>query len=260
MMTLDFAFFLTLAVIVTGIVSLVDKLFFDKRRRAKDIHKPPLIIEYMRAFFPLLLIVWVVRSFIVQPYRVPTGSLEPTVMPGDFIAVEQFAYGLRLPVLNKKIVAVNEPQRGDIALFRWPSDPRIIFVKRVIGLPGDHVVYKDKVLYINGKKMGQKFLKKTYDHGQFGYKRFVYIKEENLGGVKHKIYVQPTGGETKDYNLTVPPRHYFMMGDNRDNSDDSRQWGFVPEKYLIGKAFGIWMSWDTVRHNVRWSRIGKGVH
>src|SRR3990167_8916640 len=257
-MTSDFAFYLTLAVLMTGVITIIDMLFFAKRRRLKN-QSTPLLMEYGRAFFPLLLLVWGIRSFVVQPYRVPTGSLEPTVMPGDFIAVEQFAYGLRLPVLDKKILAIGEPKRGDITLFRWPEDTKIIFVKRVIGLPGDHVVYKNKILYVNEKKIPQIFLRKTYDLGEFGNKRLVYEKEENLEGIKHNIYVQPVGGETKDYDLKVPRGYYFMMGDNRDNSDDSRQLGFVPEKDLVGKAFGIWMSWDPVHRNIRWHRIGTSL-
>ncbi|WP_267256996.1 signal peptidase I [Coxiella endosymbiont of Ornithodoros maritimus] len=253
-MIVDFAFYLTVAVILTGVISFIDKLFLKKRRSPKA--KASLSIEYAKIFFPVLLIVWVVRSFIIQPYHVPTGSLEPTVIPGDFIAVEQFAYGLRLPVFNKKILPISEPKRGEIALFRWPKDPKIVFIKRVIGLPGDHIVYKHKQLYINGQEQKQNFLYKTNDVSSWGYRHIVNVKEENLDGVKHKIYVHPAGGETEDYNLIVPPRYYFMMGDNRDNSDDSRQWGFVPERDLIGKAFGIWMSWDKLLNQVRWDRIG----
>ncbi len=258
-MMFNFAFYLTIAVVITGVITLIDRLFFYKKRRAVGKKKAPTVVEYARAFFPVLLIVWILRSFLIQPYRVPTGSLEPTIMPGDFIAVQQFAYGLRLPILNKKIVSIGEPQRGQIVLFHWPKDPKIVFVKRVIGLPGDHVVYKNKVLYINGKKMNQTFLHDADDLGSYGFRRLVEVKQEDLDGVKHKIYVQPIGGETQDYNITVPPGHYFMMGDNRDNSDDSRQWGFVPEKDLIGKAFGIWMSWDPLENDIRWNRIGKGL-
>ena len=258
-MLFKFAFYLTLAVIITGIISAVDILFFARKRRAKGISKPFVLIEYARAFFPVLLLVLILRSFIVQPYRVPTGSLEPTVMPGDFIAVEQFAYGLRSPVFHVKFLDIGEPKRGQIVLFRWPKNPAIIFVKRVIGLPGDQVVYKNKVLYINGKEEKQKFLYNAYDVGAYGYQRLVHVKQEDLDGVKHKIYIHPAGGETEDYDITVPPGHYFMMGDNRDNSDDSRQWGFVSEKELIGKAFGIWMSWDPTHNKIRWDRIGKGL-
>jgi len=253
----NFAFYLTIAVAFTGLIALIDRIFFYKKRRLTGKKKGPILVEYARALFPVLLIVWVLRSFIVQPYRVPTGSLEPTVMPGDFIAVEQFAYGLRFPMFNKKILNIGEPKRGQIALFYWPKNPKIIFVKRVIGLPGDHIVYKNKILYINGKKMQQRYLHDTNDAASYMYPRLVAVKEENLDGIKHKIYVQPVGGETENYDITVPAGHYFMMGDNRDSSDDSRQWGFVPEKYLIGKAFVIWMSWDPLKHDIRWKRIGR---
>lgn len=256
-MTFDFALYLTIAVVITGVMTLIDRMFFYKKRRILGKNKPPVIVEYARAFFPVLLAVWVLRSFAIQPYRVPTGSLEPTIMPGDFIASQQFAYGLRLPVFNKKFLNIADPKRGQIALFRWPKDPKIMFVKRVIGLPGDHIVYKNKVLYINGKKITQKFLYNTHDVGDDGYRRLVEVKQEDLDGVKHKIYIQPFGGETENYDIVVPSGDYFMMGDNRDNSDDSRQWGFVPEKNLVGKAFIIWMSWNSLKHEIRWSRIGK---
>jgi len=258
-MNFNFAFYLTLAVVITGVITSLDIIVFRKRRTTNG-SKQSVIIEYSRAFFPILLVVWVLRSFLIQPYRVPTGSLEPTVMPGDFIAVSQFSYGLRFPIFNKKFLNVGEPHRGDIALFHWPVNPKTVFVKRVIGLPGDHIIYKNKVLTINGVEAKQKFIKQTYDYGNGpGQTRRVYEMQENLDGVKHDIFIQPVGGETRDYNLTVPPHEYFMMGDNRDNSDDSRSWGYVPEQNLIGKAFAVWMSWDLVHHRVRWDRIGRGL-
>ena len=256
-MILNFAFYMTIVVFLTGIISLLDWFSLRKHRSSKI--KDSFIVEHSKAFFPVLLVVWIVRSFIIQPYRVPTGSLEPTVMPGDFIAVEQFAYGLRFPVINKKIFPIGEPKRGQIVLFRWPENRAIVFVKRVIGLPGDHIIYQHKQLYINSKKQKQKLLYTTNDINSLGYHRLVYVKEEDLNGVKHKIYVQPTGGETENYDLVVPQGRYFMMGDNRDNSNDSRQWGFVPEQDLIGRAFGIWFSWDSLNKYIRWNRIGNGL-
>ncbi len=253
-----FAFFLTCAIGLTGIICLYDYFIWRKRRNKHQ--RIPKFVEFSRAFFPILLAVFILRSFIIQPYRVPTGSLEPTVMPGDFIAVAQYAYGIRFPIGNAKIISTGEPKRGDIALFRWPKRPDIIFVKRVIGLPGDSIVYKNKVLYINGKEATQQFISKVVDENEWGYQRKVYLKEEDLDGIKHEIYVQQSGGETQDYDLIVPKGAYFMMGDNRDNSDDSRQWGFVPEKDLIGKAFVVWMSWDAEHHTIRWHRIGTTLH
>ncbi len=243
----DFSFYLTIAVIVTGLVALIDRLFFKKTSTATS---------FLKDLFPILLVVWIVRSFIIQPYRVPTGSLEPTVMPGDFIAVKEFSYGLRLPVLHTKIIPTGEPKRGQIAVFRWPKNPKKVFVKRVIGTPGDHLVYKNKILYLNGKEQPQKFLYTTVDRSAWG-QPIVQVRQENLNGIKHLIYVRPYGGETKDYDLVVPKGHYFMMGDNRDDSDDSRDWGFVPEDHLIGQAFGIWMSWDKDKWHIRWHRIGR---
>lgn len=259
-MAIDFPLILTVLVLVAGLICLIDLLFLAKKRKLTA-KKQPVIIEYARSFFPVLLIVWVVRSFIVQPYRVPTGSLEPTVLPGDFIVVKQFAYGVRLPVLNTKIMETKEPKIGDIVLFFWPPDPSVVFVKRVVGTPGDHVVYKNKILTINGKEMPQKLL----DTLENSLKEPVYKKEEDLMGVKHAIYVKrndnfAVNDAANNVDVIVPPGKYFMMGDNRDDSYDSRGWGEVPEKNLIGQAFGIWMSWDAENYRVRWNRIGKAIH
>lgn len=253
---IDFPFILTMLVLVTGLIALADIMFFEKKRAIDA--TPPFVIETSRSIFPVLLLVLIIRSFIIQPYRVPTGSLEPTVLPGDFIAVQQFAYGLRLPVLNHKIAKVGEPKRGDIALFHWPVNTKFLFVKRVIGLPGDHIVYRNKILTINGKEMTQENVGKAKDIEEEG---LVDVDQriENLDGVKHNIFVKADRMDPVDIDVTVPEGHYFMMGDNRDNSDDSRYWGFVPESFLIGKAFGIWLSWDSIDHRIRWNRIGKAV-
>lgn len=262
MIIFDFAFYLTLAVVVSGVIALLDLLFWRKKR-LKEGQKEPMIVEYARSFFPVLLLVLVIRSFLVQPYRVPTSSLAPTVLPGDFIAVKQYAYGLRLPVLNTKILNIGEPQRGQIFLFRYPPNPSVTFVKRVIGIPGDHIEYRNKILYINGKEADQKLLEHTHYVDENGLYYTENLLEEDLDGVKHKIFVQPAGGETQDIDVIVPPGHYFAMGDNRDNSGDSRTWGFVPEENLIGEAFWIFMSWDSNANGwdkVRWHRIGEKVH
>jgi len=261
MIIMDFAFYLTLAVVITGIISLLDVLFWAKKRRQEG-KKPSLLIEYSRAFFPVLLVVLVIRSFLIQPYRVPTSSLVPTVLPGDFILVKQYEYGLRLPVLDTKIVNVSEPKRGQIFLFRYPPNPEITYVKRVIGVPGDHIEYRDKVLYINGKEAKQTLLEKTHYLDENGIYYTVNRIEEDLDGVKHQIFVLPEGGQTQDVDVIVPPGHYFAMGDNRDNSGDSRIWGFVPEANLIGQAFWVFMSWDPNAagfDKIRWNRIGEGL-
>lgn len=248
---------LTSLVLISGIVALLDILIFSKKRSRGE--KMPLYAEYARAFFPIFLLVLCIRSFLIQPYRVPTGSLAPTVLPGDFIVVNEYAYGLRLPVLNSKILKIGEPKRGDIALFRYPNDINTLFVKRVIGLPGDHVVYRNKILIINNEIMGQIPFGLTLDY-EDGFASPVQMKIENLGKVVHKIFIRPGYKEWENIDVVVPPNSYFMMGDNRDNSRDGREWGFVPEANLVGKAFGVWMSWDPDKKSVRFDRIGKKIN
>lgn len=261
---MNFAATLTFLVVGIGVIVLVDLLFFRRKRKLNN-YKQPLIVEHARSFFFVLLFVWVVRSFIVQPYRVPTGSLQPTVRPGDFLLVNQFAYGLRFPVTNAKMISTSEPKRGDLVLFYYPRDPSIIFVKRLIGLPGDHIEYRDKVLYINGKEMPQKDIGTAIDDEPATNLTPeehipVLVKEEDLDGVKHQIFINENRPVwAGNFSVDVPPGHYFMVGDNRDNSGDSRAWGFVSEDMLIGKPFGIWMSWDSINRKVRWDRIGHGV-
>jgi len=271
-MTFDFLLLLLLLTIFTGVVALVDMVYHAIiGQPRKKTGKFPVIIEYCRAFFPVLLAVFLIRSFIAQPYRVPTGSLEPTVMPGDFILVTQYDYGVKFPVWNKTLFKVGEPKRGQIALFYWPVNHAVTFVKRVIGTPGDHISYIDKVLYINGKKMSQKLVGHATDNdgpGTPSWKMAVY--SENLDGVTHKIYrcAQaemncPVPGVHNFYNLIVPKGEYFMMGDNRDNSDDSRSWGFVPVKNFIGRARWVWLSWNAEAtnwlHKIRWHRFGTAL-
>lgn len=253
-MRFNFPLILVIATAVSGLIVLVDQVWFARRRKLNH-QKMPVLVDYARSFFPIFLIVLIVRSFIVQPFQVPTGSLEPTILPKDYIAVNQFIYGLRLPVLNTKIVSIHEPKVGDIVVFRHP-ETRVDYVKRVVGTPGDHLIYWKKVLTINGKKMPQRFLGRSLDFEPPHAWIPVDLKEETLSGVKHQIFVRRDFGDGMDFDLIVPEGHYFMMGDNRDNSLDSRYWGLVPEKDLIGKAFFIWFSWDSVQHTVRWSRIG----
>jgi signal peptidase I len=258
-MNIDFPLVLVICTLVTGVVFLFDVIFLAHKRK-KYHKKMPIFIDYMRSFFWVFFVVLVIRSFIVQPFRVPTGSLEPTILPNEFVVVNQFAYGLRWPALNTKFLNIGEPKRGDIVVFRFPGNTKVDYVKRVIGLPGDHVVYKNKVLYINGKEMKQKFLRDGFDFEPQPMGNIpVQVKEENLLGLKHEIIVRPTGGETGEVDVVVPAKHYFVMGDNRDGSADSRYWGFLPEENLIGKAFFIWLSWDSEKHRVRWERLGTKI-
>lgn len=254
-MNIDFPLILVCLVAISGFIWLVDKLFFEKSRKEAG-RKEPWWVDYSRSFFPIFLAVLLIRSFIIQPFRVPTGSLEPSVQPGDFIAVNQFAYGLRLPVLNTKIKSIGEPKRGDVVVFRYPADPSVDFVKRVIGLPGDHIVYRNRVLYINGEEMPQHYLRDGDGFDPPNFTANVNIYLEDLQTRKHLIQLNPSRFYATNYDLIVPPKHYFVMGDNRDDSEDSRYWGFLPEENLIGKAFLVWMSWDPKKHWFDFSRIG----
>lgn len=272
MMT-EFPFILLTLAAVSGLICLIDWIFFrhlhpmetDKKGRKKP--KRPLIADYAYSFFPVFIIVFLIRSFCAQLYNVPTGSLEPTVEPGDLIFVNQFAYGLHLPIWNKTLLHTSLPKRGDIVVFHWPVNPKIDFVKRVIGLPGDHISYINNVLSINGHVAPQTYVKTTTDsNGPSSTSWQVSEMQENLLGVKHLIYnCAPNATDCPGYqkhgfkDLVVPKGMYFMMGDNRGDSDDSRDWGFVSQQALVGKGEWIVMSWDSQadwKHKIRWSRIG----
>lgn len=259
-MNFNFELILTLAVIISGLIWLIDVIFFAAKRQRRGITKTPMLSEYARSFFPVLLLVLLLRTFLLEPFRIPSGSDKPTLLVGDFLVANKFIYGLRIPVLHTKIVQTNEPQIGDIILFRYPVDPAMNFIKRVIGGPGDRISYTNKVLTVNGKPATQTYLGMETDEDQTGDHSWpVQVIQEDLNGVKHKIYVNPEV-PAQDFTVVVPAGEYFAMGDNRDNSNDSRYWGFVPEANLLGKAFAIWFSWDSDIDRVRWNRIGTKIY
>ncbi|MGH8480885.1 MAG: signal peptidase I, partial [Nevskiaceae bacterium] len=204
---------------------------------------------FCRSFFPVILLVLLLRSFLAEPFRIPSGSMRPTLLEGDFILVNKYTYGLRDPVFNLKFLGLGAPQRGDVVVFRYPLDPTKDFIKRVIGLPGDRVAYRNKQLTVNGEAMPQS-ADGVYTAG--GPIPVLYRFEEEIGPVQHRILVNPAR-PAEDFEFEVPEGHYFMMGDNRDGSDDSRRWGTVPERNLVGKAFFIWMSWPNL------SRVGDRI-
>lgn len=251
---MNFALILVILSFVSGVIYLLDILFWAKKRNAQQ--QPNKIIEYARSFFPVFFIVLLLRSFLVEPFRIPSGSLEPTLLVGDFVAVNKFAYGLRLPVVEKKVIPIADPKTGQIAVFRWPPEPSYDYIKRVIGTPGDKVSYHNKVLTVNGKEAKQTFVEYTVDESSG---RPVAKYKEELNGVVHNIFVRPDLPAV-DFDVVVPEGNYFMMGDNRDDSADSRFWGFVPDSYLRGKAFLVWMSWNGKTDSVRWSKIGSLIH
>lgn len=259
-MNFNFELILFYLVVISGVLSLFDIIFLSKKRKRANIEKLPIISDYARSFFPVLLVVFLLRSFLFEPFRIPSGSLEPSLLVGDFILVNKFDYGVRLPVTHQKIYAVGEPQRGDIFVFHWPPNPSVLFIKRIIGIPGDHVSYINKILTINGKVIPENYDKKAVDYDEQGNSFDVEQINEDLLGVKHAIYQLP-GRPSFDFkDIVVPPNMYFAMGDNRDLSADSRYFGFVPEENIVGKAVVTWMSWDSIHRTIRWNRLGKLVH
>lgn len=255
-MNFNFELILFYAVVISGVISLFDILFLAKKRHAK---KMPIIIDYARSFFPVLLLVFLLRSFLYEPFRIPSGSLKPTLNVGDFILVNKFDYGIRLPVIHKKLYATGEPKRGDIMVFRCPYNPSVDFIKRVIGVAGDHISYINKTLYVNGQKASQQFVKNTIDRDDSGMDVRVVEKQEDFFGIKHAIYQAQEHPDDDVKDIVVPQGMYFVMGDNRDASADSRYWGFVPDENIVGRARLVWMSWDGYNYNIRWNRIGKSI-
>ncbi|WP_374342396.1 signal peptidase I [Azonexus sp.] len=255
---MNFALILFLLLVVTGVLYAVDVLKFRKLRTPGD--KEPIWVEWGAGFFPVILIVFVLRSFLFEPFKIPSGSMIPTLLVGDFILVNKFTYGIRLPVINKKIIPINDPQRGDVMVFRYPEDPSLDYIKRVVGLPGDTVAYQNKRLTINGQPV------EVSKAGDYLHPERLYYSEqyvEKLGDVEHKLLNDTDAPsfipdasrfphrENCTYNAAgvickVPAGHYFMMGDNRDNSRDSRAWGFVPEQNIVGKAFFIWLNFSDL--------------
>jgi signal peptidase I len=250
---MNFALILLVLSVVTGILYALDVLKFRKLRAPNT--KEPLWVEWGASFFPVIIIVFVFRSFLFEPFKIPSGSMIPTLLVGDFILVNKFTYGIRLPVINKKIIPLNDPQRGDVMVFRYPEDPSLDYIKRVVGLPGDTIEYHNKKLSINGQPVEMTQIA-DYLHPE----RLYYSEQFTAHmGVDHKLLndkdapafvpgvSQFPQRENCTYNATgvtckVPAGHYFMMGDNRDNSRDSRAWGFVPEENIVGKAFFVWLN------------------
>ncbi len=217
------------------------------------------MVDYGRSLFPVILIVFILRSFIGEPFRIPSGSMLPTLHLGDFILVNKFSYGVRLPIIYTKILPTGEPDRGDVMVFRFPGDEKVNFIKRVVGLPGDTVEVRNKRVSINGKSVETTMVDAAFEDRVAGGGFNVERLSEQLGEVEHDILINKNRG-SGNFKATVPEGHYFVMGDNRDNSRDSRYWGTVPEKNLVGRAFFIWFSWNVVDGGgVDWSRIGNSI-
>ncbi len=275
-MNFDFSALLVLLTFASGLIWAIDAWFFAPKREVergdtvsatennKAAAPEPLMVDYARSFFPVFFIVLVLRSFLVEPFRIPSASMMPTLMIGDFILVNKFDYGIRLPVLNNMIIPNRTPQRGDIIVFRYPEDPRIPFIKRVVGVPGDKVAYFNKTLFINGVADMQKNNGLYNDDGPGRGMNGWQLLTTATGEIRHEILHSP-GRPSKTVEEIVPEGHYFVLGDNRDNSKDSRFWGFVPDENLMGRAFYIWMNWSNKKWwhlpswDVEWSRIGTSL-
>lgn len=258
---MDFALILVVLTGLTGFVWAVDSLFFRKRRlalagagfgvageqqaAAAPAARDPVIVEYSKSFFPVILAVLLIRSFLVEPFTIPSSSMVPTLLIGDFILVNKYSYGVRLPVVHTKILDVGEPQRGDIVVFRPPTHPDKNYVKRLVGLPGDKISYVNDVLYVNGVAMQQTPVGRYFGEGSNSESTGGDLRKESLLGIEHQILLRGGRGLLPGGTWEIPPGQYFMMGDNRDNSEDSRAWGLVPEQNLVGRAFFVWMHWDT---------------
>lgn len=257
-MDINFPLLLVVLVAVTGVVTLLDRLKLAPARRQKamnvmanngqadvdeavisELTKEPGWVETSRSVFPVLLVVLVLRSFLYEPFQIPSGSMKPTLQIGDFILVNKFEYGIRLPVIDTKIIGINEPQRGDVMVFREPRNPSINFIKRVVGLPGDHIRYQDKDLLVNGEALDKQFIARFTQQG-VPYR----VMEETHGEHVYTTREDMTFPDPRTQReWVVPEGHYFVMGDNRDHSNDSRYWGFVPQENIVGKAVAIWMHW-----------------
>lgn len=235
-MDIDFAFWLVVITAVAGVILLIDRFWLGRQRREGEAEPWP--VDYARSFFPVLALVLVLRSFLAEPFTIPSGSMLPTLQVGDYIVVNKFAYGLRLPVLGTKVVPVGEPQRGDVMVFRFPQHPSTSFIKRIVGLPGDHVAYRSGTLFINGQPMPQQFQKREV-LVEGGAELLFTERIGNHAFTMRRVEGREPFGPAWEH--VVPAGQYFVMGDNRDNSTDSRAWGFVPDHLVVGKAFYIWM-------------------
>ncbi len=259
-MNFDFELLLSVLALASGFVWLVDiiasKFLFKKnsssentsesidsdiKRRGFVLKGYDNIVEFGKFLFPVVFVVLVLRSFVAEPFKIPSGSMLPTLTIGDYILVNKFAYGVRLPVLHTKIIELSEPKRGEIFVFRYPKDPSLNYIKRVIGLPGDKIEYYDKILYINGKSIPQAY-QNSYRIDDIGIAQRL---TEQLGDIEHEMLIMQHN-PARNNKWIVPAGHYFAMGDNRDNSNDSRFWGFVPEENLVGKAFFIFFHWGEL--------------
>lgn len=267
-MDFDFELVLVLATAVCGLIWAVDAVLFAGGRRARSIEKThgeredavpaPAVVEYARSFFPVLLLVLVVRSFLAEPFRIPSESMLPTLEVGDFIVVNKFSYGVRLPVTHTEIVDLGRPERGDVVVFRYPRQPSVNYIKRVVGVPGDRIAYYNRRVFVNGEAVPLERKGPYRPPGAPEESKPLIEFRERLGDTVHSVLLDPRGGSPEG-EFVVPDGQYFVLGDNRGHSNDSRRWGYVPAQNLVGRAEMIWMHWDWDGGGPDWSRIGNMI-
>ena len=269
---IDFPTIMVLLVALSGLIWAFDAAVLARKRKlaldhlgddvdgdlAAKVMQPPTVVEYARSFFPVFLIVLVLRSFIAEPFRIPSNSMMPTLLTGDFILVNKYTYGIRIPVLGTKVITIGQPERGDVIVFKYPKEPSTPYIKRVVGVPGDEIAYYNKSLYINGEEMEQDLADTYVGYGSGVEMTGASLRVEHLPERDHEILIMGTGPGRKHNAVTIADGEYFVLGDNRDNSRDSRFWGTVPDELLIGRAFTIWMNWDW-GHGIDWGRIGSSI-
>ena len=252
MNSIDLEFILVLLIIISFFLILLDKTnIITKYKFLGWLNKQG------KSFLPILLIVLFLRSFLAEPFRIPSGSMLPTLLIGDYILVNKYEYGIRLPITKTKIFNISEPKRGDVVVFRYPGNEDINFIKRVIGIPGDKIKYHNKQLYVNGVEY-KKRKQETHEYlSDFGRQELEIFTEND----NQKIYniLNDNMSPINDNEFFVPENKYFVMGDNRDHSSDSRYWGFVPEKNLVGEAFLIWMNFNSKNFSMKYNRIGNSI-
>jgi signal peptidase I len=237
-------------------------LIFLKFSKSEKYNHRPKLVQWSIELFPVLLLVFIFRGFIFEPFRVPSNSMMPTLLTGDFIVVNKFDYGFRLPITNTKLVEFSKPNRGDVIVFRYPNYEKnpgysgVDFIKRIVAIPGDLISYSDDQLVINDKAIEIKnigpYIGVDSGKSMNNYK----LAQEFISALPHEILINPNRRSKGIPEITIPEGHYFVMGDNRSHSSDSRFWGFVPEEYIIGRAIGIWMHWDWNYNTMQFSRIG----
>ncbi len=267
-MHFDFAAIMLSVLLVSGVIWVFDLVGAGRKRWAlykkveseqrepsdneAELLKEPILVDYARSIFSVILIVFIVRSFIFEPFRIPSGSMMPTLVNGDFILVNKFDYGIRIPVIDKKIIDLGSPERGDVVVFRYPDEPHIDYIKRVIGLPGDEIHYEDKRVYVNGEPVGLEPIGDYPGWSDMNEMKGALVLKESLGEIEHEILLDDRRRSQLD-TFKVPAGEYFVMGDNRDHSNDSRFWGYVPDENLVGRAFFIWMNFSS------FSRVGSSI-